>query len=221
MDAMSNKKPLALKLNLQHFGEGDPNPTPNPNPTPTPTPTPAPTPAPTPSGKVWTDEYVTGLRAEAKDHRINAKKYEAHVRTLLGLKPEDELSESMVATFQQNQQKALTDTMKAANNRLLSAEIKSLDGYNAKLVDKLLDRSKVTINEDGTITGLTEAVTELEKEFPEIKVVGSTGGGVNPAGANGGGKTELQQLEEDYKNAPNLATRIAIKNKIFVLQSKQ
>lgn len=213
MNAMFNKR--SLKLNLQHHSEGEPPVVPPVTPPITPPVTPPP-----PNGKVWTDEYVTGLRAEAKDHRLTAKKNEAYVRSLLGLKPDDEISDALITTFKANQEKALTDTMKAANARLLSAEIKSLDGYNAKLVERLIDRSKVTINDDGTITGLTEAVAELETEYPEIKTVAASGGGVNPAGQHNS-KTEIEQLEEDLKNAPNLATRIAIRNKIHALQSKK
>jgi hypothetical protein len=139
---------------------------------------------------------------------------------LLGLNPDDELSEKAIKDFQKNSTKALTETMEKANARLLAAEIKSLDGYNAKLVEKLLDRSKVTIDENGVVTGLKEAVTELETEFPEIKTVGGTSsGGVNPAGATGG-LSELQQLEEDYKKATTPAMRIAIRNKIHALQSR-
>ncbi|MGF9714985.1 hypothetical protein [Paenibacillus naphthalenovorans] len=172
-----------------------------------------------PEGKVWTDEYVSGLRAEAKEHRLQKKQYEGHLRTLLELNADDEISESHIAAFKQNQQKAISDALAKANARLISAEIKSLDGYDAKLVDRLLDRSKLTIEDDGTVKGLVEAVTELEKEFPQIKVTSSSGSGVNP-GAQGG-RTELQELEEAYGKARNQAERIAIRNKIHALQTKK
>ena len=34
-----------------------------------------------------------------------------------------------------------------------------------KLVNKLLDKSKITVDDDGNITGLQEALKELEKIF--------------------------------------------------------
>ena len=48
-----------------------------------------------------------------------------------------------------------------------------------KLANKLLDKSKITIDDDGNITGLQEALKELEKEFPEI-IKNTTSGGANP-----------------------------------------
>jgi hypothetical protein len=59
--------------------------------------------------------------------------------------------------------------MTVANQRLIQAEIKSLEGYNSKLVQKLLDQSTVSVDADGKISGLTEAMKVLETEFPEIK----------------------------------------------------
>lgn len=177
-----------------------------------------------PEGKVWTDEYVSGLRAEAKEHRLNGKKFEGHLRTLLGLKIDDEINDSLISMFQTNQQKAISDTLAKANERLLNAEIKSLEGYNAKLVEKILDRSKITIEDDGTVKGLTEAIAALETEFPEIKVAATSTSiaavsGVNP-GAQGG-KTELQELEEAHARAKTNVERIAIRKKIHELQMKK
>lgn len=214
MNSMFKKLPV---LNIQRFN--DPNPTPNPNPTPTPTPTP--TPAPTPQGTVFSEEYVKSLRGEAANHRTEKQKYQAHLRSLMGLGADVEINDTMVSNFIKDQGKAQAEALKTANDRLISAEIKALQGYDAKLVDRLVDRTKITIGDDGTITGLTEQLTALETEFPAIKTAAPSGGGANPAGGGAGGLTELQQLEEDYKNAPNLATRIAIKNKMHALQSKK
>lgn len=216
MNSMFKTK-LKIALNIQHHAEGDPPVVPPV----TPPVVPPVTPPPSPQGKVWTDEYVSGLRSEAAGHRTEKQKYQAHVRTLMGLAPDVEINETMITNFQKEQTQAAKKTLETANARLLSAEIKSLQGYDAKLVERLLDKSKITIGEDGTITGLTEAVTALETEFPAIKVGAATGGGANPAGGGGTTLTEIQQLEEDLKNAPNLAMRIAIRNKIFALQSKK
>jgi hypothetical protein len=211
-------KKITLPLNMQRFVEVEPNP----NPTPTPAPTPNPTPAPAPQGTVFSEEYVKSLRGEAANHRTEKQKFQAHIRTIMGLGADVEINDTMVSNFIKDQGKAQAEALKTANARLLSAEIKSLQGYDAKLVDRLLDKSKITIGDDGTVTGLTEAVAALEAEFPAIKIgTGSGTGGANPAGGGGTGLTEIQQLEEDYAKATTTAMRIAIKNKIFALQSKQ
>jgi hypothetical protein len=168
---------------------------------------------------VWTDEYVSGLRAEAKEHRLAKKQYETHLRSLLGLTADDEISDSRVTAWQKEQQQASKDALSKANARLLDAEIKGLDGYDKKLVSKLIDRSVITIEEDGTVKGLTEQLEALATEFPAIKAAQAGGGGINPGAS--GAKSELELLQEEYDKATNTATRIAIKNKIFVLQSKQ
>lgn len=153
-----------LKINLQKFAE-DTEPVQKPEATKEPAKETASTPA---QGKVWTDEYVQGLREEAKNHRLAKKAYEAKLRSLLGLKEDEEISDDRITQYQQSQSKAIEEAILKANDRLIKAEIKSLEGYDTKLVERLLDKSKLTINEDGTVTGLKEAVETLATEFPQI-----------------------------------------------------
>jgi len=202
-----------IKLNIQRFNE-PPAPTPTPNPNPTPAPVQV-------QGEVFSKEYVESLRGEAANHRTEKQKYKAQLRSLMGLAPDAELNETMITNFQKEQAQAQKEALKVANARLLTAEIKSLDGYNAKLVEKLLDKSKVTIADDGTVTGLAEAVAELEKEFPEIKTVSVGTGGANPAGGGGTTQTELERLQEAWSKATDNATRIMINNQIHALQNKK
>ena len=89
--------------------------------------------------------------------------------------------------------------MTKANERLLQAEIKSLDGYDSKLVSRLIDRSKVKITEDGAIEGLKEAVEALEAEFPQIKKAAETQNGANPPPTEF--KGEVEKLKEQYDSA--------------------
>lgn len=206
-----------LKLNLQLFAEGEPqNPpaTPPANP-----PAPATPPTPAPTGKVFTEEYVSALREEAKSHRLQKKEFETHLRGLLGLGSDESITAKHVETFQQTQQKAVTEAIAKANARLVAAEIKALGGYDTKLVERLLDRSKVTIEEDGTVKGLKEAVEELAKEFPSI-VVNGGGGTPPPNPGTPPAVSEIEQLEEALSKSKNQAERISIRNKIFQLQQQ-
>ncbi len=65
------------------------------------------------------------------------------------------------------------------------------------LVEKLIDRSKVVLDAEGTVTGVADAVTELLKnnEFLKGDVKNSLGGGTNPTGA-GGGQFTLSQIQD-------------------------
>lgn len=148
----------AFFMNLQLFAEGDPSADPKGDPKPQ-------------EGKVFTEDYVKSLREEAKDHRLKAKTYEAKLKDLLGLKPDEESSDwdKVIQTHKINAVKALGETLSKAKELLLKAEIKALEGHNPKLFERLLDPSKVKIADDGTITGLKEAAEELAKEFPEVK----------------------------------------------------
>lgn len=176
------------------------------------------------TGKTFSEDYVKTVREEAKENRLARKAAEAEViavkakfKTLIGLKDTDELDDSKITAYQSAQEQKLTTALQKANERLLQAEIKSLEGYDAKLVDRLLDKSKVTIAEDGTITGLAEAVTALETEFPSIKIVVKAGGANPPPD---GKKT----VEDDYNEALTAAQKdpanSTLRQKVFQLKEK-
>jgi len=184
---------MLKKINLQLFAEGDPDPAAiNP---------------PIPTGKTFSEDYVKTIREEAKENRIarkaaedDAKAVKEKFKTFIGLNPEDELDDSKLTAYQQAQANKLNETMKKANDRLISAEIKGLDGYDPKLIERLLDRSKVTITDDGQVTGLKEAITALEAEFPAIKLAGQKQPGANPPGT-GTAPTIEQEYADAYKAA--------------------
>jgi len=173
---------------------------------------------PTPQGKVWTDEYVQGLREEAKTNRLAKKNLETKVKSLIGLKDDEEIDDAKINTYQANLTKAQSEAIAKANARLLTAEIKQLEGYDSKLIERLLDKSKVTITEDGEVTGLKEAVEALEVEFPLIKKSGVPNNPANPPSST---VTEIEQAESDYAKAVkagDTVTAIMLKNKIFSMK---
>lgn len=190
---------------------------------PTPTePTPAaPVTPPAPAGKTFSEEYVQALREEAKGHRLEKKAAQDKLRFIMGLTPDDEISDAKIAEFQQKQAGAITAALEKANARLIAAEIRSLDGYDTKLAERLIDKSKITVADDGTVTGIKEQMAELEKDFPAIKKGGApTPGGANPPTPSGGKET-IESLAEDYKKATRLEDRVRIRQKITLLQNKQ
>jgi hypothetical protein len=203
------------KINLQYFGEGSDDGDDAGTKTP-----------PKATGKVWTDDYVQSLREEAKNHRIRAKSAEATLRSLLGLNDGEEITDTKIAAYKQKIAAEASAAVEKANARLISAEIKGLSGYDAKLVDRLIDRSKIKVDESGAVIGLKDALDALSTEFPQIKTTTGTppagDGTPPPAGGNPPTKnsTRLAQLEEQLAKATTLEQKLTIKREIFEVQKK-
>ena len=175
-----------LPINIQLFADPEPAPTPNP------APAPAPEPAPAPGGKVFSEDYVRTLRNESAGHRTTAKKYEAALKTVFGIDADAELGDDLeghINALNQRNEAAQQNALNKANSRLIAAELRSRDGYDHKLLEKVIDLSKVTVDDNGEVKGLDEAITAAETEFPAVKktetppYAGGTGS-TPPAGDN-------------------------------------
>lgn len=121
-------------------------------------------------GRVFSEEYVSALRNENAGYRSRSKTYESALRTVLGIKAEDELGDvaARVAAYQKDQQTQLSNAQNAANQRLISAEMQKLSGYDHKLLAKLIDLSGVKVDDAGKVTGLEEAAEAVRKEYPAV-----------------------------------------------------
>jgi hypothetical protein len=78
---------------------------------------------------------------------------------------------------------AKESALKTANNRLIAAEIKSKSDkfIDPDVVLALVDKSKVTVKEDGSIEGVDAVLDELAKAKPHLlKGSGSKLGATNP-----------------------------------------
>lgn len=180
-----------------------------------------------PEPKLFSEDYVKTIREEAKENRLARKAAEEErdnlalkFKDIIGLKPEDALKDESITLYKENLTKNMNAALEKANERLLQAEIKSLDGYDVKLVSRLLDRSKVTIEEDGTVKGLKEAITALEEEFPQIRK-GTQNGGANPPPNNA---TEVEVLEQKLKQAHkdgDALSIVSLTRQIFEARSKK
>lgn len=180
-----------------------------------------------PEPKLFSEDYVKTIREEAKENRLARKAAEEErdnlalkFKEVIGLKPEDPLKDESITLYKENLTKNMNAALEKANERLLQAEIKSLDGYDVKLVSRLLDRSKVTIEEDGTVKGLKEAITALEEEFPQIRK-GTQTGGANPPPNNA---TEVEVLEQKLKQAHkdgDALSIVSLTRQIFEARSKK
>lgn len=153
--------------------------------------------------RLFSEDYVKALRSEAAENRVKAKNLEKKLKSILGIK-EDEVIEdwdTLITTYQTNLQKAQQEQLEKVKELLFQAELKKLENqYNLKLVNKLLDKSKIQINDDGNITGLQEALKELEKDFPEVIKNNNNNGGANPVLND----NKTDKLEEMFKKALKL-----------------
>lgn len=94
------------------------------------------------------------------------KEYEAALREILGVADGEDLGDikTKVADMKQKQESAAA----SANDRLITAEVKALDGYDTKLLLRLIDREKITVGDDGTVTGVADAAKAVAEEFPAV-----------------------------------------------------
>ena len=183
-----------LKTDIQLFAEeGDPGEQ---------NPTPAAAPAKTTKGNkggTYTSDYVDSLRRESETYKTAAKQNEAHLRSLLGVSDDDALGDvgARITTFTATQQGAIDTALKTANDRLIAAELKSQQGYDTKLLAKVIDLSTIAVDENGNVTGVAEAVAAAVKEFPAVKLKGKSGYSFTNPGAPDG--------EPDYQTRINAA----------------
>ena len=96
------------------------------------------------------------------------KVYADALRKLLNVPEDEELGdlEERIGRFEEKAAAALS----AARNQVIDAELKALQGYDTKLLDRLLDRSKLTIGDDGRVSGLEKELKQIEAEFPAVKL---------------------------------------------------
>jgi len=129
--------------------------------------------------RVFTEDYVKALRSEAAENRVKAKNFEKKLKTVLGINEDEAIEnwDTVITSYQTN----LQEQLGKVKELLFQAELKKYEGqYNMKLVNKLLDKSKIQIDDNGNITGLQETLKELEKDFPEVIKNNNNNGGANP-----------------------------------------
>lgn len=101
----------------------------------------------------------------------NAEKlstYETALRKIFKLADGEELGDidGKLTEFEAEHEKLIS----ATKDKLITASLNALDGYNTKLLARLIDKSKITVDENGNITGLEEAVKAVSDEFPAVIV---------------------------------------------------
>lgn len=196
-----------IKINLQRFAEGDPD-------------------VNKPAEKSYSEQYVKDLRDECKEHRTArkaaeqaAEQWKSTAAKIIGAAEGKDITESDIAAYQADNTRKLAEAGAKANERLILAEIRSQQGINHKLAERLIDRTKLTISDDGKVQGLAEALDALAADIPEIKTT-ATGSGANPANASAN-LPKLDALKTSHADAlknGRTAEAIALKSQIFEIE---
>ena len=162
---------------------------------PTNNPNPAPTPPTEP--QTFSKDYVDTLRSESAGYRTRAKTAEATVkaaREAFGLKPDEDIGD-LAARLTAREAQAL----EKANARLIAAEIKALAGYDTALLERLIDRKAIKVDDNGKVSGVKEAAEAVAKQFPAVAKKAQARdqwAPTNPAAGEGGTNNPNQAMND-------------------------
>lgn len=129
-----------------------------------------------PNTEPETNSQADPPEENAADEKM--KVYESALRKILGIDDSDALDdvEAKIADYQNKTNAAL----KRADERLISAAISNLSGYDTKLLSKIIDMDKISIDENGEVVGVAEAAAAAAKEFPAVVVKADEGTSKKP-----------------------------------------
>lgn len=121
--------------------------------------------------KTFSAEYVRALRNESKNYRIAASQHEQALRAVLGIKDTEDVGDihGRISAFQQAQEQREAQLLAHANERMIKAELKALEGYDTELLAALIHYDNITVDENGNVNGLVEAAEQVAERFPTVK----------------------------------------------------
>ena len=149
-----------------------------------------------PNQNPQTEPVGTEGNAELEALKTTNSTYEKTLKSIFGVADDEDLGDiaQRVEAYNNSMQAKIT----AVNEKIISAELKALQGYDTKLLAKVIDHSGITVTDDGTVTGLQEAVEVAAKEFPAViaKENNKPYAPYNPAGAgdNGGANKTMNDI---------------------------
>lgn len=140
-----------------------------------------------------TDPKPPESSAELETLKTTNTAYENALKSIFGISDGEELGD--VAQQLADYTNMLETKAAAVDDRIITAELKAIQGYDNKLLAKVIDRTNIKVADDGTVTGLTEAIAAAEKEYPAVVVKTATKpyAPLNPAPTTGSG-TNMNDL---------------------------
>lgn len=162
---------------------------------------------------------LDGLKTQLAERDTQLKELQANAGDNTTLKQQLEALQQA----NKEQQTAFNQQMQEMRfQSALSTELLKANVVDADLVGVKLDKNKVKLNEDGTLTGLSEQLETLKKDYSFLfkQQEGPTLTGAKPvAGASAPPATSRAQLEEKLKDTKlSFVERIAIKNQLTTLE---
>ena len=133
-----------------------------------------------PGSKVFSADYVTSLREEAKSYRQELRSLKESLKNTLGIEPDGEF-ETKVKEFLQGKDGEVEKAKATAKNlllisetKLLSTELSLVDDIDGILAEasRLEFLKDVKVNDDGTVEGLKEALESFVEKKPYFKRAG-------------------------------------------------
>ena len=115
-------------------------------------------------------------------------------------------------------QKRIDERMKTADNRLISAEVRAV-GAEMNIIDidaafMLMDKSGVAVGEDGSVTGVKEALEALTAAKPYLVKAAAATSGTGSTGnfprAGGDGTADFAARLEEARRSGNMTLATAI-----------
>jgi hypothetical protein len=153
-------------------------------------------PAPPAPKESFSREYVSELRDEAKSYRLKAAEKDTALAT----------AQARIAELEAGTKDALTAAEKAANDRVLRAELKAVAAKHG-VVDvndalKVLDLSGVKLDENGDVIGADELFEAAKKAKPYLFGTTSTSSTQKPPPAGDPKPVDVRKVEsKDYEAA--------------------
>lgn len=95
--------------------------------------------------------------------------YKTAIKQLLGLPADDTEISDLAAKITAHRQ-LVAKKLATADERLITAAVHSLPGYDHKLLLKVMDRSGLSVDKDNNVVGLEAAVKNAAEQYPAVKI---------------------------------------------------
>lgn len=151
-------------------------------------------------------------RAESSVVKSIAEQYnmtEAEVAAILS-KARDEKASALP----EDVQKRINEATEKANERLIAAEVKTLGNamgmVDAEIVLMMIDRKKVKVEDNGTVTGVQEALDALKTAKPVLFGASNNAWGQKQGGSATTTKADIMKIRDPIERQNQIAKNLEL-----------